>query len=218
MPNTIMQTRTTIAIGLIAVSLTGLAQAQGVYKIVGPDGKVTFSDKPPSAAQAAGGANVQAANTAGASGTAGLPYELRQIVAKFPVTLYTSAQCAPCDSGRTLLKSRGVPFNEKTVSNAEDNEALQRLSGESTLPFATIGGQKLKGYSDAEWVQYLDAAGYPKDSILPQTYRYPAATPLVSIQKAAPAKAPEAARPPVEPEIAPRPTAPSPSNPAGITF
>ena len=37
---------------LIALSLLGLvlsAQAQGVYRIVGPDGKVTFSDQPPPA-------------------------------------------------------------------------------------------------------------------------------------------------------------------------
>lgn len=214
-----LQTRISLASGLLLVALTGLTQAQGVYKIVGPDGKVTFSDKPPTGAQAAGSANVQSGAAGAGAGGADLPFELRQVSNRFPVTLYTSAQCAPCDSGRTLLKSRGIPFSEKTISTQEDNEALQRLSGEASLPFATIGGQKLKGYSDTEWTQYLDAAGYPKSPMLPKTYRYPAPSALVAIQKPVAPKAAEPAKPAaVEPAARPSPSAPSPSNPAGITF
>jgi hypothetical protein len=87
-----------------------------------------------------------------------------------------------------LLTSRGVPFNERTVTTAEDAEALQRLAGESSLPFLTIGGQRLKGFSDSEWTQFLDAAGYPKTSALPSGYRNGLSGPLVVVQKpAAPA-------------------------------
>lgn len=212
-----MQLRTSrlLGFGLALLTAAGMSGAQGVYKIVGPDGKVTFSDKPPAAGQAAAtGSGNSASNNAGGD----LPFELRQVTSKYPVTLYTSAQCAPCDAGRTLLKSRGVPFSEKTISTPEDSEALQRLAGEASLPFATIGGQKLKGLSEVEWTQYLDAAGYPKNPMLPKSYRYPAPTPLVAVQKAAPAKQ-EAAKPAAnEPLPLPSPSAPSPSNPAGITF
>ena len=213
-----MQLRTSrlLGLGLALLTVAGMSGAQGVYKIVGPDGKVTFSDKPPAAGQATtAGSGGSASNNAGGD----LPFELRQVASKYPVTLYTSAQCAPCDTGRTLLKSRGVPFNEKTISTPEDSEALQRLAGEPSLPFATIGGQKLKGLSEIEWTQYLDAAGYPKSPMLPKSYRYPAATPLVAVQKATPAKPEAAAKPAaVEPASLPSPSAPSPSNPAGITF
>jgi len=211
-----MATRTSLALSWALFALASIAHAQGVYRIIGPDGKVTFSDKPPAAGQPNSGTVVPAAGS-GSSGGADLPFELRQVTAKYPVTLYTSAQCAPCDSGRTLLKSRGVPFNEKTISTVEDSDALQRLSGESTLPFATIGAQKLKGFSDTEWSQYLDAAGYPKNPMLPKTYRYPAATPLVAVQKASPPKQEPVAKP-AEVAPPPAPSAPSPSNPAGITF
>lgn len=214
-----MQLRTSrlLGFGLAMLTVAGMSGAQGVYKIVGPDGKVTFSDKPPAAGQATtANTGSSSANNAGGSD---LPFELRQVTSKYPVTLYSSAQCAPCDTGRTLLKSRGVPFNEKTISTSEDNEALQRLAGEASLPFATIGGQKLKGFSEVEWTQYLDAAGYPKSPMLPKAYRYPAATPLVAVQKAAPVKPEAAAKPTaVEPAALPSPSAPSPSNPAGITF
>ncbi len=192
--------------------------AQPVYRIVGPDGKVAFSDRAPSATAAAtasvAGAGSSASNAAGA----GLPLALQQVASRFPVTLYTGSDCAPCDSARQLLQQRGVPFTERTVNSNADIAALQRLSGKSALPFGTIGSQQLHGFSDTEWMQFLDAAGYPKQSILPAAYRRPAATPLVAAQTAEPVRAPQVG-PETETPVPPRnaPT-PAPSNPAGIRF
>jgi glutaredoxin len=215
-------THTRLATASIVITLATLlsgvatsAQAQTVYRIVGPDGKVTFSDKPPvnNDKVTATGRNGQSLDVTGST----LPFELRQIATRYPVTLYTSTNCGPCGTGRSLLVGRGVPFTERTVNTNEDAEALTRLSGENSLPFLTIGGQKIKGFSDTEWTQFLDAAGYPSSSKLPNTYRRPPAEPLVAVQKpvapaapvAAAAKAPAAA-----------PTAPvdNSSNPAGIKF
>lgn len=69
-----------------------------------------------------------------------LPYELKQIATRFPVTIYTGSDCA-CSS-LPLLSSRGVPFTERTVASNEDIAALERLSSSSSLPFGTIGGQR----------------------------------------------------------------------------
>jgi glutaredoxin len=191
------------------------ATAQTVYRIVGADGKVTFSDKPPvtrddkTTATGRGGKALDIGNSP-------LPYELSQAVGRFPVTLYTTSNCGPCGPARTLLSSRGIPFSERTISTNEDVEALMRISGENSLPFLTIGGQKIKGYSDAEWTQYLDAAGYPSSSKLPSNYRSPAAAPLVAIQK------PEIVAPPARTAAAPAAPAPAQentgANPAGIRF
>jgi glutaredoxin len=197
------------------------AQAQNVYRILGPDGKVTFSDRPPAETTAppARSAATPAAATASPSAANGaLPYELRQVANRFPVTIYTGNDCAPCGSLRNLLTSRGVPYTERTVASNEDIAALQRLSGSTSLPFGTIGGQQLVGFSDAEWIQYLDAAGYPKQSQLPSNYRQPAPAPLVAAKpvEAAPAPAPKAPAPVVPPP--PANDGPTPSNPAGIRF
>ncbi|MDO9166446.1 MAG: glutaredoxin family protein [Rhodoferax sp.] len=203
------------AISAVTLLAASPAQAQAVYRIVGPDGRVTFSDKPPVAADKA---TPVSAGGKSAGGGAALPFELRQVASKYPVTLYTSSDCAPCGAGRALLSSRGVPFAEKTISTAEDTQALQRLSGESSLPFLTIGSQQIKGYSDSEWTQFLNAACYPRTSTLTASYRNPAATPLVTVQKAAPAVKPEETqtqRAPAQPSSPPVDTT---SNPAGIKF
>lgn len=207
---------TLAAVAIAAGSLlTPIAQAQQVYRIVGPDGKVTFSDQPPPATVSARVTSA-APGGAGGSGGAGLPFELRQVASRYPVTLYTSAACGPCGSARSMLNARGIPFAEKTVNTAADSQALKQISGDNALPFATIGGQQLKGYSDAEWTQFLNAAGYPATSVLPANYRQVAATPLVAVAAPAPATAAAASQEPDRP--AQPPVQPPPSNPAGIKF
>lgn len=198
--------------GLLLLLAACAAQAQ-VYRHVGPDGKVSYSDQPADAAAPLG----KSGTAAGAAAPAGsaLPYDLRQIANRYPVTLYTGDNCAPCTSARNLLLQRGVPFTERTVNTAEDADALQRLGGDTSLPLGRIGGQQLRGFSDSEWSQYLDAAGYPKTSQLPSAYRNAAATPLVAAKRTAPATPATPAASPVAPppaSIAPRTGA------AGIQF
>jgi len=204
------------AIAIVATIGSVGAHAQTVYRIVGPDGKITFSDKPPLS-----GDKVTATGSNGKPvelGAAAMPFELRQIANRFPVTLYTATNCGPCGSGRALLSGRGVPFTERTVNTAEDNDALQRISGENSLPFLTIGGQKIKGFSDTEWTQFLDAAGYPSSSKLPGNYRSPPATPLVAVQKPSAPAAPVADTSARAPVAEPAPAVDNSANPAGIKF
>lgn len=205
------------ALWLAAALAPGLLSAQQVYRIVGADGKVTFSDQPPPP-----GSNTKAsasnAGDAGGATAVGLPFELRQVASKFPVTLYTANGCTACDSGRALLISRGIPFSERTITTAEDTQALQRLAGEASLPFLTVGGQQIKGYADVEWTQFLDAAGYPKNSILPPNYRKAPPTPLVAAPApASPGAAPAAAQNTAAKPV-PRPVVAPNENPAGIKF
>jgi glutaredoxin len=203
-----------LVLGLVAVS----ASAQPVYRLVGPDGRVTFSDRPASDAEASAVGSI--GSSSAPDSAAQLPFQLRQVVARYPVTLYTAKECAPCNSGRNLLSARGIPHTEKLIGTPEDGDALKRLSGDAALPFLTIGGQQIRGYSDIEWTQFLDAAGYPKTSVLPSNYRRPAPTPLVVVRSIA---APPVAGAPAnssaaQPRPAEVPVIPAVNTPAGIRF
>jgi glutaredoxin len=208
--------RTAALAAFAGVALWGAVAHAQVYRSVGPDGRVTFSDRPPADGKAA---PAQALPVQGSgSPAASLPAEVRMAASRFPVTLYTGPDCGPCLSARSFLNRRGVPFAERTITTREDAEALQRLSGSTSMPFATIGGQHIRGFSDSEWTQYLDAAGYPKTSQLSPSYRNPDPTPLVAVERPAPAQ--QARAPTTAPQRAeaPAPSDPGPSNPAGIRF
>jgi glutaredoxin len=196
-------TSTRAAVVCMAALLSALP-ASALYKVIGPDGKVSFTDKPPLTPEN----KVQQINPgsrgAPAPADASLPFELRQAMQRHPVTVYTTTNCGSCDSARALLKQRGVPFSEKTITTNADNEALRQLTGSGDLPAVTIGSKTLLGLQREEWTSYLDAAGYPKESRLPRTYQYGSATPL------APAAAAPAPAPAPTPEPGTLPAAPAP--------
>ena len=193
--------------------LLSAVPAWAQYKVVTPDGKVTYTDRP----VAAPGAQVQplrrGASPAGpVSGPAAvpLPADLRPVAARFPVTLYTNTDCAPCETGRKLLQQRGVPYSERSVSSDDDIAALQRLTSGRSVPTLTVGAQALRGFLEADWHGTLDLAGYPRESRLPKGYPTPVAVPLTARAPVAPVTPVSAA--PVEA------AQPSPPASAGIRF
>ena len=168
------------AIALAALlAATAAAQAQQpLYRSVEPNGQVTYSDRLP------GGAAVRQANVgekvSPAGGGAQLPYELAQARQKFPVTLYSGNDCHVCVSARGLLVRRGVPYIERTVSTEADLKAMREMFGDTSIPVLTVGRQHIRGIEEGEWNRNLDAAGYPKTSMLPSTWRNAAPTPLTT--------------------------------------
>jgi glutaredoxin len=199
--------------------------AQAVYRIVGPDGKVTYSDRPPQDPKTtvtptkAGGTGSSSSATGTTASNPALPFALQQVVTRYPAVLYTTKDCPICDQGRTLLTQRGVPFTEKTVNTREDQTAFKRINADSSLPLLVLGSQQIKGYSESEWQSYLDAANYPKSSALPRAYSPPPAEPLAPLKTAAEAPAALPQDKPPSTRLAPPATpASNPNNPAGIKF
>lgn len=201
----------TLALSAALASLFASAPAFALYKVVGPDGKVTYTDRP-----AVGTENkVQSVGTGGAvANDVALPFELRQAAQRYPVVLYVASDCSPCDTGRQFLRQRGIPFSEKLVSSADDSKALQNLTGGSSLPALTVGAQVVRGWQRDDWSAYLDAAGYPKESKLPANFPQGKAEPLTEPRQAQTAPAPTA-----RPAPAPAPAAePAPAPPSGFRF
>jgi glutaredoxin len=205
----------------IATAVAGLAgTALAQYKIVAPDGSVTYTDRPPVTETG----RVQSIGRSGAATPAprddregGLPFELRQVASRYPVTLYAAANCIPCDNGRQLLLQRGIPYTERRIESGEDTAALERLAGGRTVPALTVGAQALRGFNATDWGSYLDAAGYPRESRLPRGWQTPPVTPLVAREPApVAAAAPPTAPAPAFPS-APAAPAPPASGP-GIRF
>jgi glutaredoxin len=198
-----------LALSALAATVP-LAHAQ--YKVIGNDGKVTYTDRAPNTSDArvtALGARAQADAV-----EPELPFELRQVASKYPVTLYTTTGvCDACAAGRQLLKQRGIPYTERQAVTSEDVDALERLSGGRDAPTLTIGSQVVRGLAHDTWNQYLDAAGYPRESKLPPSYQQRPIAPVVERREA------PVARGDVKPAV--RPSAPFATNapaPSGIRF
>jgi glutaredoxin len=188
---------------LLLLLCQATAQAQ-LYKWVGPDGKVNYTDRPPAAAATKVEKKVL---DGGSTGEAALPFELAQAARDNPVILYTTAQCAPCEDAKAMLRARGIPYAEKTVNTHEDQIKLRQFNDKAELPLLVVGRNKQIGYERGAWGSALTAAAYPESNILPSTYHYRPAAPAAQ-PKPLPTPTPQ---PQAAPE--PIPDAPSTSRP-----
>ena len=156
-----MPSRLAIVLALISAFwlATSPAVAQTTYRWIDKaSGRTVFSDQPPPP-----GVSAQAVKESATSGDEQLPYATRQAMEKFPVRLYTAANCIePCRNARSLLNGRGVPFNEKMLSTEEDvAELSKRLGTDASTPSIIVGSQSFRGFEAEAWNNLLDLAGYP---------------------------------------------------------
>jgi len=202
---------------LLAAMFTALP-AHALYKVVGPDGKITYTDRPAISPDN----KVQSVNSSGGvSNDVALPFELRQVAQRYPVTLFTTKDCPPCDLARASLRQRGIPYAEKSIATKEDGDALQSITGARDLPAMTVGAQVLRGFQRNDWNSYLDAAAYPKESKLPANFPQAGATPLTEPKQAVRANTPQNGNAPAtQPQSSSGDSGSSGSgsNPAGIKF
>jgi len=145
----------------IFLAFSSLAAAQTTYRWIDKaTGQTVFSDQPPPP----GAKILETREGPAATDERQLPYATRQAAEKYPVILYTSANCAEvCASARALLNGRGVPFSEKLLKTEEEiAEVSKQMGNESFIPGLKVGTQAFAGYETGAWNNLLDLAGYPK--------------------------------------------------------
>ena len=147
---------------VLLITATGMASAQTTYRWTDPaTGNTIFSDQPPPPEIRK--VTKKTGRDAGEDGQQSYP--VRPGAEKFPVTLYTSADCTDtCQQARSLLNGRGIPFTEKLVQGGtpEADELKQLTGGEGFVPVILVGRQSNKGLDKSAWNNLLDLAGYPK--------------------------------------------------------
>lgn len=165
-----------LAAGVIA-SIGGLALAPSaaqakMYKVVGPDGKVTYTDRPPAAAAKG---KVKNMDRKAEKRLRQLPTALRKPAAQHPVVLYTTTtrSCNGCAVARDFLRTRGIPHSTWLVETDEDTSTFNKQTNSTALPLLKIGTKQIEGFQREQWNDYLTAAEYPENSVLPKNYSYP---------------------------------------------
>jgi arsenate reductase-like glutaredoxin family protein len=149
---------------LSLLALTFSASAQTLYKWVGKDGKVHYSDQPPPKEIK----KVEKPRLSNSTiETSGMSFEALEAAKNFPVTLYTTPECGPeCATARELLSRRGIPFSESRVVTTNDGDTFKKALGTDKLlfPALVVGKSKQIGFEQDIWHELLDTAGYPRSA------------------------------------------------------
>ncbi|MGE5242070.1 MAG: glutaredoxin domain-containing protein [Bacteroidota bacterium] len=153
-----MDSRKIFAIVLFAVLGVSTASAEKMYKWVDKDGNVSYHDRPPADA----GYRVEEKNL-GRSRQSTDDESLSKVIEKYPVVLYSAADCASCDIARAYLQKRKIPFTEQNLNTTpEAQQEIKKKIGTLSAPTITIGTKVMKGYVESLLAGELDDVGYPK--------------------------------------------------------
>lgn len=77
------------------------------------------------------------------------------------VQLYSQADCGPCHEAAEHMRSQGVPFFKKDISDADYKREFDELGGTGT-PLILVDHTRLDGYDKNELDQALRKHGYIK--------------------------------------------------------
>lgn len=130
--------------------LWGTAPAQALYKTVGPDGRVTYTDHPPGNAKAKplSTGNPALSYSPGATANPSSPSARPRIGA---VTLYSAVWCGYCRQAKAYLASHGIAYREVDVESPSGAADFARAGGGRGIPLLVAGGQQIRGYSPASY-------------------------------------------------------------------
>lgn len=79
------------------------------------------------------------------------------------VTIFTKDNCVYCTNAKTLLASRGVPFNEQKLGEDFTKEfLLEQFPSVRTFPVIVIDGFNIGGFNELK--EYLDREDKNKGS------------------------------------------------------
>jgi glutaredoxin len=155
-------------VGVTVMCLPALAQGPAMYKSVGKDGHVTYSDYPPS------GNKVEKVMTFEylprsqlPAGTTARLDKLGKEQAAAPaaapaadgrVRIYTAVWCGYCRQAKAYLNSHGIAYDEYDIDTPSGLNAFahENASGRG-IPLLLVGNRSLRGFSELAYDYMLRA-------------------------------------------------------------
>jgi glutaredoxin len=142
----------TLAVLLPMLVAAGGALAGNVYKSVGPDGRVVYSDVPPASGKVEKTLQLESAP---ASPLPAIYREaLRRVRAESAATaeptagvvFYAAAWCGYCRQARAYMSAKGIAYREIDIDSNDGMVAFARVGGQG-VPLLVAAGKRLQGFS-----------------------------------------------------------------------
>lgn len=125
---------------LLILALAGAEARAEIYKVVGADGKVSYTDKEPQTP----GAKTEKLTIQTYQGTPSVS-SLNSAVKK--VTILSAQWCGVCTRAKNYMKSRNIAFEEWDIDQSDYARAKMNELGAKGVPVILVGKQKMVGFS-----------------------------------------------------------------------
>lgn len=136
------------------------AMAETLYKTIGPDGRVEYTDRPPADGKAA-----KTLNFADLPATPlpdsvlryreqlqkGMQNRLANAGKRGGVQLFSAAWCGYCRKAKSWLDGRGIAYTEHDIDTPDGGMAFAQAGSASGIPLLLAGDQRVQGFSAAAY-------------------------------------------------------------------
>jgi glutaredoxin len=147
---------------LIVLFFAGLACAQTLYKSIGTDGRVVYSDKPPLDGKLA--KTMKAEDLPNTALPAGYEAELQRLrqnlnlngnksapaplaVASGSNVLFTAVWCGYCRQAKAYLANKGVQYEAIDIDTPSGKSTFAATGGSGGIPLLVANGKQIRGFS-----------------------------------------------------------------------
>lgn len=126
--------------------------AQNLYKSIGPDGKVVYSDRPPAEGRLE--KTMQFKNLPSTSLSADQLEKMRRqnagsqaAIPSGQAVIYTTAWCGYCKKAKSYMSSKGISYREVDIETDHGLAAYAKAGGGKGVPLLQYRGQSVQGFS-----------------------------------------------------------------------
>lgn len=155
----------------LLITLANMADAT-VYKTVGPDGKVIYTDQPPADPKTAATLNIneqpssplpasvlkyQEQLAKSADKRLREPAAVRANLSATP-TLFSATWCGYCRKAKGYMASHKIAFQEIDIDTESGARAYFEAGGRSGVPMLIVDGRVTRGFSESSYNQVFAKA------------------------------------------------------------
>jgi len=146
-----------VFVAAIAWVAANVAHAQTVYKSIGPDGSIVYSDKPPANGKIEKTFTFVDLPSSSVPGMASQPSSsapMRRIAPNIApgegVVMFSANWCGYCKRAKAYLATKGIPYRSIDIDSASGKAEFTRMH-QSSIPLVFYKGKAIRGF---------DVAGY----------------------------------------------------------
>ena len=152
---------------VLALSAASVAFGQAVYKVVGADGRISYTDRPPADAKSSKEVQIaEAPSTPLPESILKYQAELEKSLknrlsqmdhasSKGALTLYSAVWCGYCTRAKAYLSARGVAYREVDIDSPAGGREFYEVGGKGGIPLLLLDKRRIRGFSAESYDGFL---------------------------------------------------------------